>query len=87
MSVVQKEGTYDLYTLYGIGTGTGTGTRKRWISILCCVLYTLHRYMKLLFSIVAIQLPVPVPVPCSVSEPLEFLAMTYYWLVVIFALD
>ena len=50
--------------------GTGTGTGKWWVSILCYVLDTLHkyrvRYMESLLSIVPI--PFPVPVPCSVSE-------------------
>ena len=61
------------------GPGQGEGTRKRWVSILCYVPYTLHRdrdrNREPLFSIVPIlgpvPVPVPVPVPCSVNEPLE----------------
>ena len=64
---------YGSYTLHRSRTGTGTG--KRWVSIWCCVLYTLQsdrdRYMEALFSTVPILFPVPVPVPCSVSEPLQ----------------
>ena len=46
-------------------TGTGIGTRKQWVSILCIVLYTLHRDRdrEPLFSIVSVPVPVPVPVP------------------------
>ena len=49
------------------GTGTETETVKQWVSVLCYVLYTLHRdrdrYMEPLSSIV------PIPFPCSVTKP------------------
>ena len=60
-------------------TGQGQGLDwERWVSVLCYVLYPLHRYRdrdrEPLFSIVRIPVPVPVPVlipiPCSVYEPL-----------------
>ena len=58
--------THGSYILHGTGTG------KSRVSVLCYVLYTLHRgrdrYMEPLSSIVPI--PFPVPVLCSVSEPL-----------------
>ena len=44
-----------------------------WVSILCHVLYTLHRDRdrKPLFLILPVPFSVPVSVPCSVNEPLD----------------
>ena len=72
-----------LFTLYG--TGTGTGTREWWVSVLCYVLYTLHRNRdrdrETLFSIVPIPLLVPVPVlvSCSVYEPLQCISSLLWY--------
>ena len=64
--------SYGSYRLHGTGAGTGNG--KRWVLILCYVLYTLprDRHKEPLFSIVVIPVPVLVlvPVPCSVYESL-----------------
>ena len=68
--ITESDGSFTLH-----GTGTETGTRKRWVSKLQYVLYTLcrdrDRNRELWLSIVPIPVPVPVLVPvlCTVYEP------------------
>ena len=73
---------YGSFTLHGTRTGTG----KWWVSILCYVLYTLHRNRdknrEPLFSIVPIPFPVPIPIPaqvlCSVFKPLVWNTILFW---------